>query len=129
MQTILNDILDKFDSLSMEEQESILETAKKKLIERKRELPVEEVREEAGGKYKESDVHTIMGSHNLKEILTLSKDERLELMEVIWDSLNEEMQDSEIPDWHKEILDERLKKIEKGEARFKDWDEIKKKYM
>lgn len=52
MPTIINDILEKFDSLSIEDQESILEIEKKRLIERKRELLVEEVKE-AGKEYTE----------------------------------------------------------------------------
>jgi hypothetical protein len=33
--------------------------------------------------------------------------------------------DEEIPEWHKEILQQRLKDIEEGKAVFHDWDEIK----
>ena len=40
------------------------------------------------------------------EILRLPTDERLKLLEEIWDSLNAE--DVPVPDWHKEELDRRL---------------------
>jgi hypothetical protein len=33
--------------------------------------------------------------------------------------------DEDIPDWHKEILDERRNKIESGAEKFYDWDDIK----
>ena len=41
-----------------------------------------------------------------EEILRLPTDERLKLLEEIWDSLNAE--DVPVPDWHKEELDRRL---------------------
>jgi hypothetical protein len=37
-------------------------------------------------------------------------------------------EDTQIPNSHKEILENRLKKIEKGETDFKNWDTIKSKY-
>ncbi len=64
MQTIINDILEKFDSLNIEDQESILEIEKKRLIQKKRAQLVEEVREAEkdyeAGKYIEGDVETLM---------------------------------------------------------------------
>jgi len=35
--------------------------------------------------------------------------------------------DEEIPDWHKEILQERSDKLERGEEKQYDWDEVKDK--
>ncbi len=32
------------------------------------------------------------------------------------------------PQEHRQLLEQRLKRIEKGEASFKSWDEIKQKY-
>lgn len=129
MQTIVNDILDKFNSLSIEEQESILEIEKKRLIERKREMLVQEVREAekeyTEAKYIEDDADTLMSSIKLNEILSLSKNEKLELIEALWKSMSEEIKDSEIPEWHKKILDERLKKIENGEMEFVSWEKVK----
>lgn len=34
--------------------------------------------------------------------------------------------DDDIPEWHKQILEERLEKHEKGTAKMKDWDEVRK---
>jgi len=70
-----------------------------------------------------------MDNTKLNEILNLSKEDKLQLINDIWDSLNEELRNSEIPEWHKQILDERLKKMENGEATFKNWEEIKRKYL
>jgi hypothetical protein len=33
--------------------------------------------------------------------------------------------DEDVPDWHKEILDERSNRISSGEEKFYDWDDIK----
>jgi hypothetical protein len=35
--------------------------------------------------------------------------------------------DEDIPDWHKEILQERSDKMERGEEKLYDWEEIKDK--
>jgi hypothetical protein len=35
---------------------------------------------------------------------------------------------SDLPIEHKNLLDERLKKIENGKTSFKNWDLVKKKY-
>ncbi|MCT4664316.1 MAG: addiction module protein [Flavobacteriales bacterium] len=40
--------------------------------------------------------------------------------------VNEDSQ--ELPVEHRNLLDQRLKRIEKGETSFKDWELIKKKY-
>ena len=49
-------------------------------------------------------------------------DERL-LEETLW-LLHRE--DDDIPEWHKEILEESLKKYESGEEEMLDWEEVKK---
>ena len=36
-----------------------------------------------------------------------------------------DIEESSIPDWHKEILEDRLVEIEKGIAAFENWDTIK----
>ena len=37
------------------------------------------------------------------------------------------LDDEDIPEWHKQILNERLEEYEKGNAKMKDWEEVKKK--
>ena len=34
--------------------------------------------------------------------------------------------DDEIPEWHKQILNDRLEEYEKGNLKMKDWDQVKK---
>ena len=60
----------------------------------------------------------------LIEIEKMSTIERLQAMEKLWDSLcNEE--EIESPEWHKDILQERKKKIEKGEAEYISLEDLK----
>ena len=51
---------------------------------------------------------------SIEEIERMSVAERLELMEEIWASCRREIAEPETPEWHREILRERLKKIEEG---------------
>ncbi len=37
-----------------------------------------------------------------------------------------QIEEEEIPEWHKEIVEQRLKDIEEGKAVFHSWDEVKK---
>ncbi|HHT9160052.1 MAG TPA: addiction module protein [Candidatus Brocadiaceae bacterium] len=60
----------------------------------------------------------------LTEIEKMSTIERLQAMEKLWDSLcNKE--EIESPEWHKDILQERKKKIEKGEAEYISLEDLK----
>ena len=60
------------------------------------------------------------------EVKNLSVEEKLLLMEALWNDLSEKVESMEIPERHKEILDEREKKIQAGEAKFVDWEKAKK---
>jgi hypothetical protein len=60
----------------------------------------------------------------LTEIEKMSTIERLQAMKKLWDSLcNKE--EIESPEWHKDILQERKKKIEKGEAAYISLENLK----
>ncbi len=54
----------------------------------------------------------------------MSKTERLQAMEALWDSLLYE-DDIETPEWHEKILSERKKKIANNEAKFISLAELK----
>ncbi len=53
-----------------------------------------------------------------REIRKMSRAERLAAMEALWDSLVEEESKIESPEWHRDILAERKRKIESGKAEF-----------
>jgi len=55
----------------------------------------------------------------------MSKTERLQAMEALWDSFLYEDGEVKTPKWHKEIIEERISKIEKGTAEFVSIGELK----
>lgn len=60
------------------------------------------------------------------ELKTMSVDERLVLMEELWDSLCHENVSAQSPEWHKEILDDRIDLINAGKAEYISIQELKK---
>ena len=48
-------------------------------------------------------------------------------MEELWDDLRTRAEDVPMPQWHKDLLDERERLIETGEAQFDDWTAAKKR--
>ena len=62
---------------------------------------------------------------NTIEIKKMSTIERLQAMEALWDSLMDEESEIESPQWHRDILEERKRKIEHGKAEFISLEEWK----
>lgn len=62
---------------------------------------------------------------DLNDILKLSVDERLEIIEKIWESIKQNDEVDEIPEWHREILEERFKKHKNNILEGKSWEEVK----
>ena len=46
-------------------------------------------------------------------------------MEALWSSLHQTLEESDPPDWHREILRNRMALIESGEAVYEDWNQVK----
>ena len=64
---------------------------------------------------------------NLAKALPLSEmsvEEKLQAMEALWEDLSRDA-NLESPAWHEEVLVERDRQIEAGEARFVDWEQAK----
>jgi len=59
------------------------------------------------------------------EIQKMSFKERLQTMELLWDSLLEDEHRLESPAWHEDVFRERMKKIDNNEAKFISLDELK----
>ncbi len=55
---------------------------------------------------------------NIEEIKKMSRVERLQAMEALWDSLIDEESEIESPEWHRDVLEERRRKIQTGKAEF-----------
>ena len=62
---------------------------------------------------------------NSAEIKSMSIRERLRAMETIWDSLLEEENSIESPEWHQKVLSDRKKKIDSGKAEFTPVKELR----
>lgn len=62
---------------------------------------------------------------NIQEIKKMSRIERLQAMEALWDSLIDEDSEVESPEWHQDILEERKRKIEAGEAEYISLEELR----
>ena len=62
---------------------------------------------------------------NIGELKNMSRIERIRTMEALWDSLMEDESGIESPEWHRDILEDRKRKIESGEAVFISLDKLK----
>lgn len=56
------------------------------------------------------------------EIRMLPLSEKLELLEAVWSELSSDPDNIEIPQWHKDILDERQRSLEQGLSQVVDWE-------
>ena len=52
--------------------------------------------------------------------------EKLAMLEALWVEISSEPDKVETPEWHKDILDERLEAAERGEVEAIDWEIAKK---
>jgi len=60
------------------------------------------------------------------EIDQMTVEEKLRAMEELWQSLSRREEDVPVPQWHKDVLDERQRLIDSGEAQFVDWETAKR---
>lgn len=61
-----------------------------------------------------------------EEIRKLPMKEKLALLEAVWAEISPESDELEVPQWHKDLLDERRDALERGEIRVIDWEDAKK---
>ena len=60
-------------------------------------------------------------------IENLSVPEKLILMERLWEDLSRKPSDIPSPDWHGDVLAERLAAVREAKTGFVEWDEAKKR--
>ncbi|MEN6337418.1 MAG: addiction module protein [Phycisphaerales bacterium] len=60
------------------------------------------------------------------EISRLSREEKLKVMEAIWEDLSREAEQVESPEWHREVLEETERRFQSGQEGVVDWQEAKK---
>jgi putative addiction module component (TIGR02574 family) len=68
-----------------------------------------------------------MKSAEIRKLLELPATERMELAQILWDSLepDEEIRFLPVPDWQRQILDERLADLEANPGDEQSWEEVK----
>ena len=54
-------------------------------------------------------------------------EEKLKAVEMLWDDLCRNDKQIPIADWQKELLNERQRQIDTGEAKFSDWESAKER--
>jgi len=65
----------------------------------------------------------------LESLHQLTLKEKLMIMEALWSGLSQSEAAIEVPQWHKDVLDERESAIADGSARFLDWEDAKKEIL
>jgi len=60
----------------------------------------------------------------MDQISQMSSSERMEVMELLWESFSKDGIDYESPSWHAEILEERSELIHSGNANWLSVDEL-----
>ena len=60
---------------------------------------------------------------------SMSAAEKVQLMEAIWSSLCKTPSDVQTPEWHREILAERTRRLEQGEATVSKWPDAKDRLL
>lgn len=63
---------------------------------------------------------------DMAEIKQLSREEKLRVMEAIWEDLSSEDQSIQSPAWHESILQETEQRVQSGQEQAFDWKEAKK---
>ncbi len=63
---------------------------------------------------------------NTIEIKHLSREEKLRIMEAIWEDLSREGEGIKSPDWHQKALQETERRLSLGQEKVIDWQAAKK---
>ena len=61
------------------------------------------------------------------QIAEMTLAEKLHAMEALWDDLCRREEAVPVPQWHKDLLDERERLVEQGKARFIGWETARKR--
>ena len=57
----------------------------------------------------------------------MTTEDKLRVLEEIWDDLRKEPENVPSPPWHEGVLRAREEQVQEGKAKFKDWTEAKRK--
>jgi putative addiction module component (TIGR02574 family) len=59
----------------------------------------------------------------------LSADEKLEYIQALWGHFSEHPEEVPVPDWHREIVAERLASHRRGEMTSRAWPEVREELL
>jgi putative addiction module component (TIGR02574 family) len=59
----------------------------------------------------------------------LSPDEKLEYIQALWDHFSEHPEEVPVPDWHRQIVAERVAAHRHGEMTSRSWSEIREELL
>ena len=70
-----------------------------------------------------------MTKNQMTDLHKLSVKEKIKVVQTLWDDIARDQSMESISTEHKKILDERIQKINSGNAQFKSWEEVRSKYQ
>ena len=59
----------------------------------------------------------------------LSADEKLEYIQALWDHFSEHPEEVPLPDWHRQVVAERLAAHRRGEVTSRPWPEVREELL
>ncbi len=62
---------------------------------------------------------------NTLELSQFTLREKFQIMQSIWEELRGSVDRFEVPQSHKDILDERRRRVEGGDSKILEWDQVK----
>ncbi len=68
-----------------------------------------------------------MGEIKIADIKAMTVEQRLDLIERVWDTLVEIPDEIPVPDWHKDVLEIRLQDFQQNPEDGASWDEIERR--
>ena len=60
-------------------------------------------------------------------LAAMTVEEKLHTLEVLWNDLRRNEENIPVPQWHRDLLDERARLIREGKAGFSDWENAKQR--
>ena len=63
----------------------------------------------------------------LSDIEKMSVGEKLQAIDMLWNALDDD--DVELPEWHHDVLDARVKELESGQAKYESLDALKRRKL
>ena len=70
-----------------------------------------------------------MTKSQLSNLHNLSREEKIELVQLLWDDIASSQSSNEISEEHKKKLEQTLNNIKTGKTDFRSWEEAKAKYF